>query len=110
MRAGFRQIAEAVENESAHGIEAFFLKMKAQLREIIEPRATADDHAAFAEMLDVKCWIAHRHGVTNDFLDDVIKRDDAFGAAEFIHNHGHALAVLEKTAQQIERFHRLRHE
>src|SRR5437764_14131764 len=54
MSARFRQIAELVENEAANRVESFFFQVKTKLREIIEPRPAARDHAPVAEMLDVK--------------------------------------------------------
>ena len=80
------------------------------LAEVVEPGVPADEEAPILERLDVEIGIAQRRGVAHDFLDDVGKRDDSFRAAEFIDHDGEPLRMGEKTAEQIHRFHRLRHE
>ena len=60
--------------------------------------------------LDVERLLGERHGIADDLLDDVGQRDDALGAAVFIHDDGQPLRMIEEAAQQIDRLHRLRHE
>ena len=56
--------------------------------DVVEPRVAVHEQPPGAERFDVERLIAARHGVADDLLDDVGERDDAFGAAVFIHHDG----------------------
>ena len=79
-------------------------------RQVVEPRVAADEKPPVLERLDVKIGLPERHGVADDFFDDIGERDDSFGAAEFIDHDREPLRMGEKAAEQIVRAHRFRHE
>ena len=52
------------------------------------------------ERLNIKSGITERRGITDDFFDNVGKRDDPLGPAKFVHHDGQPLCG---SAQQIHR-------
>ena len=94
------------DNVAADGVDAVRLQLDAgAIREIVEACLAANEKAIAIEFLDVEIGVAERRGVANDVLDNVGERNDAFDAAEFIDDDGHALGTRQETAEQIERAH-----
>ena len=69
--------------------------------QIIETRVAAHEKFAVAERLDVKLQTVPRHGVAENFLDDILHGDDSFRAAKFVNHHAHALGMSEKKLEQF---------
>src|SRR4051812_37570325 len=106
--AGRRQIAEPVKNKTADRVQAFCFQFEPEvLAQVVEARVSAHQEASIVERLDVETGVAERRGIADDFLGDVGQRDNALGAAKFIHHDGESLGMAEKTSEQVERFHRL---
>src|SRR5205814_1920403 len=101
-RAGRRQITEPVEDQAADGVESVGFQFEPEmLAQVVQARVAAHEKPAVLERFDVKFGVAQGQGVANNFLGNIVERDDSFGAAEFIHDDGETLGVREKTAEQI---------
>src|SRR5947208_15457982 len=101
-------MAQACENKSPDGVDAFSINFKTEgFAQIIQTGVAAHQKFAVAERLDVKCCVLARHGTAENFFHDILHGDDSLCAAKFVHDHGHSLGTSKKKFEQLERAHGL---
>src|SRR5215472_7458149 len=97
LRSGRRHITQSGKNKSADRVDTFGINLKAEMfRQIIQTRISAHKEFAVAERLDVKLRTILWHGAAENFLDEILHRDDSLNAAEFVNYDAHALRMCQE--------------